>query len=186
MSQRLEITLEDLYLGFRKAKADAYYENSHFSALAFVEYEKNLNANLERLYDRLVKTPESWASNPSNIGSYLYAPKSVEIPLTPQRDRIFFRYLDPLEDWTRECRESGKRAPAAFRLMISPTVDFHIFAALWLTKSGHKFDAALPLCQCDVEQLPSAIYSLKVVSTHGSRTEFRDDQHFPGFGPGHP
>jgi len=46
--------------------------------------------------------------------------------------------------------------------------------------------SSTPLCQCDPEQLPSAIYSLKVVSTHGSSNELFDEQHFPGFGPGHP
>ena len=43
-----------------------------------------------------------------------------------------------------------------------------------------------PLCQCDPEQLPPAIYSLKVVSTHGSSNELFDDQQFPGFCPRHP
>lgn len=44
------ISLGDLYVAYRKAKVEAYYENTHFQALAFTEYEQNLHRNLERLH----------------------------------------------------------------------------------------------------------------------------------------
>lgn len=37
------ISLGDLYVAYRKAKVEAYYENTHFHALAFTEYEQNLH-----------------------------------------------------------------------------------------------------------------------------------------------
>lgn len=40
------VTVGDLYVAYRKAKADAYYEISHFHALAYTEYEQNLQGNL--------------------------------------------------------------------------------------------------------------------------------------------
>jgi hypothetical protein len=38
-------SLADLYLAYRKAKAEAFYENTHFHALAFSRYEQHLDKN---------------------------------------------------------------------------------------------------------------------------------------------
>ena len=40
------IELDDIYRAYRKAKADAFYETSHFHAQTFAKYEKNLRSNL--------------------------------------------------------------------------------------------------------------------------------------------
>ncbi len=40
------LTLEDLLVAYRKAKADCYFENCFPSAIKFAEYEENLIANL--------------------------------------------------------------------------------------------------------------------------------------------
>lgn len=46
-------SLGNLYVAYKKAKAkaeaeaEAFYENTHFHALAFTNYEQALNSNLE-------------------------------------------------------------------------------------------------------------------------------------------
>ena len=44
-----DVSLGDLYIAYRKAKVEAYYENTHVQALAFTEYEQDLAQNLARL-----------------------------------------------------------------------------------------------------------------------------------------
>ncbi len=138
------ISLSDLWVAYRKAKAEAFYENTHFHALAFIHYEESLEANLRRLYDQLGSGVSPWSSDRSWLGGYAYAPKSVELPEIPDTERIFYRFLDPIEDWRRQWDDgSRKRVKASFRLVITPSVNFQIISALWVLKVGHKFDAVL-------------------------------------------
>jgi hypothetical protein len=138
------ISLSDLYLAYRKAKAEAFYETTHFHALAFSEYETNLDRNLRALSAVLHDPRASWTTDASWLGGYAYAPKSVDLPQVNETERIFYRFLDPVEDWERQFANSRqKRVKASFRLVIVPSVDFQILSALWILKVGHKFDAAL-------------------------------------------
>ena len=138
------IGLEHLYLSYRKAKAEAYYESTHFHALAFAEYERTLERNLRRLLGRLkVREPE-WTTDLSFIGGHSYAPKAVDRAPIAEDDAVFYRCLDPLEEWERLWPAGAdKPANAEFRLVITPTVDFQIVSALWLLAAGHHFDAVL-------------------------------------------
>lgn len=143
-----DISLGDLYLAYRKAKSDAYYENTHFHALAYVRYERHLDLNLRRLRTRL--RHEDWSSDTTFLGGYVYAPKSVANSDDPIEDGgLFYRFLDPLEEWHRRARKrGGTRAEAVFRLMIVPTVDFQIISALWLMLVGHVYDGVLDSSVC--------------------------------------
>lgn len=137
-------TLADCFLAYRKAKAEAFYENTHFHALAFAEYERNLMENLRRLHKQLCDPSAGWARSVAWLGSYLYAPKSVGTPGAARSDAIYFRYLDPIEEWNRAYYEGGgERVKATFRLVIAPTVNFQVVSALWLLKVGHKYDGAI-------------------------------------------
>lgn len=138
------ISLSDLYIAYRKAKAEAFYENTHFHALAFTRYEESLDSNLRALEARLSEREATWALDASWLGGYVYAPKSVELPELSDTDRIFYRFLDPVEDWQRQWEEGGrKRVKASFRLVITPSVDFQIVSALWVLKVGYQYDAVL-------------------------------------------
>jgi hypothetical protein len=72
------ISLADLYLAYRKAKADAFYERMHPSALAFAEFEQDLRVNLESLYKELIFNGARWKDDLSFLGGHLYVPKSVD------------------------------------------------------------------------------------------------------------
>ena len=141
MEDLKDLRLADLYLAYRKAKADSYYETSHFDALGFLEYEEHLHRNLKRLLHRL-KEGRGW-ENSLEVGSYAYQPKSVELGRDDVKlDGMFFKCLDPFEEWRRQW-SGGNRAQAKFRLIIRPTVEFQVFSALWIIEAGHKFDNIL-------------------------------------------
>jgi hypothetical protein len=142
-SQSDMFSLGNLYVAYRKAKAEAFYENTHFHALAFTKYEQNLDANLRLLRSRLLERPATWPTDLDFIGDHAYLPKSVDCGAWDASNDGHFRALDPKQDWLHRFNESGERAHAALRLVIRPTVDFQIVSALWIIFVGHLFDAVL-------------------------------------------
>lgn len=136
--------LGNLYLAYRKAKAEAFYENTHFHAVAFTKYEQALDANLRKLRSRLVARQANWHLDGGFIGDYAYLPKAVECAAWNLNTEGHFRALDPSQDWERRFIEAGKqKAPASLRLIIRPTVDFQVISALWIVLVGQLFDASL-------------------------------------------
>ena len=136
-------SLGNLYVAYRKAKAEAFYENTHFHALSFTKYEQDLDGNLKRLQTRLLAKASDWPTDLSFLGNHAYLPKSVDCSAWNTENEGHFRALDPRRDWQHRFEETGKRAHATLRLVIRPTVDFQIVSALWIIFVGHLFDAAL-------------------------------------------
>lgn len=136
-------SLGNLYVAYRKAKAEAFYENTHFHALAFTKYEQALDANLRRLRQRLMARTVDWQTDLAFLGDHAYLPKSVDCSSWDANTDGHFRALDPRQDWLHRFNESGKRAGAALRLVIRPTVDFQIVSALWIIFVGQLFDASI-------------------------------------------
>jgi Reverse transcriptase (RNA-dependent DNA polymerase) len=137
------VDLNDCVVAYRKAKAEAFYENTHFHALAFAEYERDLISNLRKLLARL-KSNSGWTSDARWLGGYAYTPKGIELPEDEPNGSIHFRLLDPTEEWKRRFAISQNyRLRADFRLVITPTVDFQVVSALWIMKVGAKLDAVL-------------------------------------------
>ncbi|WP_431274555.1 RNA-directed DNA polymerase [Variovorax ureilyticus] len=136
-------SLSNLYLAYRKAKAEAFYENTHFHALRFTKYEQNLDKNLKILQQRLLNVSQNWFQDLSFIGDFAYLPKSVDCSVWDSKGSGHFRALDPRQDWARRYSEKKSPAQASLRLVIRPTIDFQIVSALWILHVGHLFDAAL-------------------------------------------
>ncbi len=134
----IELELHELYRAYRKAKYESFRDKSHFSALAFAEYERSLDKNLRSLRNRLSASAGKWWKQVSSIGGYLYCPKSINLATNSEPH---WATLDPLVDWRRRCE--AKLADAAFRLVITPTIDFQVISALWIMGVGAKFDEAL-------------------------------------------
>jgi hypothetical protein len=137
------ITLGDLYLAYRKAKSEAFYENTHFHALAFADYEMQLDKHLRSLLVQLRDPAGNWAANPEFLGHFTYAPKSLGVDHPAEQDPVFFRSLDPMKEWERKWGASNARANAEFRLIIIPSINFHIVSALWIVKIGWKYESRL-------------------------------------------
>jgi hypothetical protein len=113
-------TISDLYLAYRKAKAEAFYENTHFHALAFAEYELSLDGRLRHLLELLNDSDAEWTTSAPWLGGYSYSPKSIELPSVDADERVFYRFLDPIEDWQRQFADAGgKPIKANFRLFIT-------------------------------------------------------------------
>lgn len=136
-------SLSNLYVAYRKAKAEAFYENTHFHALAFTKFEQDLHKNLQRLQKRLIASQPNWSTDAAFIGDHAYLPKSVDTSAWDAQNDGHFRALDPVDDWEQRFKESGCRAAAALRLVIRPTIEFQVVSSLWILKVGHLFDAAI-------------------------------------------
>ncbi|GHD20423.1 hypothetical protein GCM10007052_29980 [Halioglobus japonicus] len=90
------ISRADLYLAYRKAKADAFYDNLHPNAIAFAEYEQDLKTNLESLLNRLVSSKVEWPLDLGFIGGYLYIPKSIDFFKRSKVDDVHCVDVDPI------------------------------------------------------------------------------------------
>ncbi len=95
------ISLDEIYVAYRKAKAEAFYETTHFRALAFTRYEQRLDANLRVLLERLQSGDLTWLEDVVKLGSYAYIPKSIDGVPKVQTDEMFYACLDPLDEWQR-------------------------------------------------------------------------------------
>lgn len=142
-SEKEIFSLGNLYVAYRKAKAEAFYESTHFHALAFTKYEQALDLNLRSLRSRLVARQADWQTDGTFLGDHAYLPKSVDCSAWDTNNEGHFRALDPRQDWQRRFSETKQRAFASLRLVIRPTVDFQVISALWVLIVGQLFDGLL-------------------------------------------
>jgi len=137
------ITMEDVYIAYRKAKQDAFYDSFYPNSVLFSQFETQLKTNLTKLH-RSIVSDENWFQILENIGSFLYVPKSIDDNAWTNNNPVYFRSVNPNIDWKQRFKENrNKKLDAKYRLIIIPTVQFQVFSALWILKVGHKFDAKL-------------------------------------------
>lgn len=131
-------TLENLGLAYRKAKVDLYY-STNSSLLTIAEYEDNLEENLRRLLKKIKGKSDVWVKEPSFIGGWTLAPKSIAFSSTDKsNNNTNLIFAAPEEEWDSQ---TNKEEPVAeFRLMAQCSIDFHIFSALWMLEVGDFFD----------------------------------------------
>src|ERR1041385_1745978 len=117
------IDLESLYIAYRKAKVDAFYERDHVTAVAFSEFENNLRQNLTRLLERLTAPKSDWMFDLSFVGSYTYIPKEIR-PKTSDLKSQTAKLIDsdPDSAWRKSCGRAG--AKAEFRIVGRHPVEF--------------------------------------------------------------
>ena len=68
-TQKDFITLKDVSIAYRKAKADLFYERSHPNAIALCKYEENLEENLISLYRKLSSNNFLWMTDSDFVGN---------------------------------------------------------------------------------------------------------------------
>lgn len=139
------IQLSDLYLAYRKAKVEVFYDRTHPSALLFSKYEKLLDFNLKKLLKMLTdKQSNEWYADISYLGGFSYVPKSLRDFSSELKNETYYRAIDPNEDWNRQFKNNGlSKSTAKYRLIIDATVNFHIISALWIIKIGDKYEKKL-------------------------------------------
>ena len=156
---QFSIELADLYIAYRKAKADLFYERDHVGILDFVRYELDLDTNLKRLYLLLTSHGSNWFEDPSVVGGYSYITKKIELPKPisarhePQvGDGLVAVQSDPDREWSSRLTQAISNEPGgafengpkvSLRLVGNHPVDFRVIASLWLLKVGVKYDAIL-------------------------------------------
>lgn len=144
-----ELTLSDLLVAYRKAKADCYYQNVFPVAIKFAEYEQDLLNNLTSLLERL-KNNEGFADDKSLIGEFRLIPKKLNIKPRPEHKEKgsghsgHVHFSNP--DRAFAILSNDKQLVPEFRIIGDFSVDMHIISALWINMIGHKFDACLDEC----------------------------------------
>ncbi|MCG6154739.1 RNA-directed DNA polymerase [Rubinisphaera margarita] len=146
-------SFEELYLAYRKAKADHFYERTIPNSLKFARFEANLDENIRELRERLLDNDRPWYQDIEFIGAATFVPKKLTPPKEPVSGPVFFA-SNARDSWARvfELDEAaktakGKQKPqrlnAEFRQMADFTVQMHVVCALWINLVGEKIDAAL-------------------------------------------
>ena len=133
----LNISLDDLAIGYRKAKADAFYENGHHTALSFAEYEADLFNNLKDLLNKLYSKNNNWLKGKEMVGTYAIILKTGEDSQKNKSDKKqeFVFYSNNNREW-----DKTKNVEVGFRIIGQHPVNFHILSSLWIDKVGYRLE----------------------------------------------
>lgn len=138
------IKVADVYLAYRKAKVEAFFDSFHPHAISFCEFESDINNNIVKLHAKIINGDTEWWEDENFIGKYHYVPKSLDDSPWKNELKVHYSSIDPTEDWKRRFEENkNKRLDIEYRLIQSPSVEYQIISALWILKVGHKFEAKL-------------------------------------------
>ncbi|HHJ4202741.1 hypothetical protein ACV1DV_17465 [Aeromonas veronii] len=138
------ITIEDLLVAYRKAKADCFYENVFPTAIKFAEYEQDLLENLNSLLE-ILKSNEGFEGNEQLLGNFRLLPKKLTIDKKPSAVENGHVHFSKPERAVSNLFKNYKITPE-FRIIGDFPVDTHIISALWINLIGHKFDSKLNDC----------------------------------------
>jgi hypothetical protein len=140
-----DLSLQDLFFAFRKAKADCFFERSICIASRFAEYEQDLTCKLtsllvslqaEQVAELLMQNLGKTRVVAKKLGA---SPKPLKRGAIPDGHGFF---SDPARAFDRLC--ASHELTPEFRLVGDFPVEMHVLSALWINLIGHKFDAVLP------------------------------------------
>lgn len=134
------ITLGDLLIAYRKAKADNHFENNFPTAIKFAEYEQDLLENLNKLLESL-RNEEKWYSKKEFVGECRLLPKKLNLNPKEQKLRGHIFFSEPINAFNN--LKNNNSLHPEFRIVGDFSVNAHIVSALWINSIGHKFDACL-------------------------------------------
>lgn len=134
------VTLEDLVVAYRKAKADCFFENTFPTAIKFAEYEQDLLENLNALLASL-QSDQGFSDNNDYLGDIRLLPKKLTIKPKPEAGNAHVHFSNPARAFDNLTRNND--LIPEFRVIGDFPVNAHILSALWINTVGHKFDACL-------------------------------------------
>ncbi|MCB1984433.1 MAG: hypothetical protein H6936_08355 [Burkholderiales bacterium] len=134
------LTLEDLVVAYRKAKADCFFGNTFPTAIKFAEYEQDLLANLKSLLASL-KTNNGFAKNSDYLGEFRLLPKKLSFEPKAIADDGHVHFSNPQRAF--EHLTKNNELTPEFQIVGDFPVDSHIISALWINITDHKFDTCL-------------------------------------------
>src|ERR1700734_360200 len=110
-----QITLEEVWLAYRKAKTGAFFDRNAAHGIKFAHFEDDLTSNLAKIHQLVQDSNHTWADNVDTLGKLLVVPKSIS-PWSNGEGEPHFRESDPWEDW-RRIHSTSRRADAKVRRM---------------------------------------------------------------------
>jgi hypothetical protein len=138
------LTIVDLLIAYRKAKADCFFEDTFPTATNFARYELNLVDNLTSLLES-VKEKNGFETNSDLIGNFRLLPKKLSTKKKKDAsDNGHVHFSNP-ERAAKELFKNFDLTPE-FRVVGDFPINCHIISALWINMVGHKFDAKLDDC----------------------------------------
>lgn len=135
------LTLEDLLVAYRKAKADCFFENTFPTAIKFAEYEQDLLKNLDNLLNQL-KNESGFEGNEKLLGDFRLLPKKLSTDRKSGSSENGHVHFSKPERAVESLFRNYDITPE-FRIVGDFPVDTHIISALWINMIGHRFDAKL-------------------------------------------
>lgn len=135
-----ELTLADLLVAYRKAKADVFFENSFPTAIKFADYEQELLANLGSLLKRLQKQ-QGFAKDETLLGQFRLVPKKLGLERKERAPSGHAHFSDAALAF--ESLLARHELTPGFRVVGDFPVTTHVLSALWINMVGHKLDACL-------------------------------------------
>lgn len=138
------LTIEDLLVAYRKAKADCFFENTFPSAFKFAEYEQKLITNLKKLLVRL-QEQNGFEKDKAFLGDFRLLPKKLS---TDKKDKSSSNGHVHFSNPERAADHLFKNYHVVpeFRIVGDFPVEAHIISALWINTIGHKVDEKLDDC----------------------------------------
>lgn len=134
-----QVTITDLLVAYRKAKADCFFENTFPTAIKFAEYEQSLLENLSNLLKEL-RIKGGFFKNEELIGEFRLLPKKLSTKpkrTAPTNGHVHFSNPDRAVEHLLKQRDITPE----FRIVGDFPVESHIISALWINTIGHKFDS---------------------------------------------
>ena len=138
------LTIEDLLIAYRKAKADCFFENTFPTAIKFAEYEQDLLTNLQLLLNSL-KSDSGFKEKTALVGNYRLLPKKLSTEKKSSSTANGHVHFSKPERAVEDLFKNFHITPE-FRIVGDFPVDSHVISALWINMIGHKFDAKLDEC----------------------------------------
>ena len=134
-----ELTLQDLIVAYRKAKADCFFEDTFPTAIKFAEYEQDLLKNLKALLT-VLQSEKGFESQNDLLGDVRLVPK--KLGLSPKDgEQGHAHFSDPTRAFDNLV--GRYEVTPEFRLIGDFPVNTHIISALWINLIGHQFDQCL-------------------------------------------
>lgn len=134
------LSLEDLIVAYRKAKADCFFEKILPNGIKFAEYEQNLIENLNKLLSKL-QNENGFYRNENYLGEFRVVPKKLDIKPKTDTSNGHVHFSDAARSF-KSLVQYNELIPE-FRIIGDFPIDTHIISALWINMVGHKFDNSL-------------------------------------------
>ncbi|QQT61209.1 RNA-directed DNA polymerase [Sphingobacterium multivorum] len=153
--------LQHLLTAYRKAKREVFHQNLHLSIRFFIEYEKDLISNLEKLMVQLNRGKKRYIQKDLRAHQYFTIVKSINYRNDSKDDMIVSNAIkrwDILKD---------RVETIDFRVIPDLDAEIHIISSLWIDFYGKYLEY----------ELSSNCYGSRVVNVNSSINHFKPYVH---------